>query len=227
MNLKQSAAEAAIPFIESGMTVGLGTGSTADYFLKALGEALRSGRLRDVRGIPTSRKSADRAQHFGIPLATLAQCPVCDITVDGADEVDGALHLIKGLGGALLRERIVAQNSRKMIVIIDPTKLVASLGTRAALPVEVTPFGHETHPAFFRSLGAVPTLRADADGKPFITDNGNCIYDCRFPSIPDPTALEVALLHRAGVAGTGLFIGIATTILIGEESSVRRIERAV
>ncbi len=209
-------------FIESGMVIGLGTGSTADYFLIALAAAIRSGRFRDLRGVPTSRQSERRAQHLGIPVATLIECPHPDLTVDGADEVSPTLDLIKGLGGALLREKIVAQASRKLIITADSSKAVERLGTRSALPVEVAPFAHPTHEAFFRGLGAQATLRTTTAGAPFATDNQNYIYDCRFPhGISDPRATEIALHAHAGIVETGLFLGIATVALIADDQRVK------
>src|SRR6266568_1734523 len=138
MSAKQKAAEAAMKYVESGMIVGLGTGSTADFFIIALADAIRSGRVRDIRAVPTSKQSERRAHELGIPLASLAQCPLSDVTVDGADEVAPNLDLIKGLGGALLREKVVAQNSKKLVIIADQSKVVKRLGERSALPVEVT-----------------------------------------------------------------------------------------
>jgi len=206
-------------YVHSGMVVGLGTGSTADLFLQALAAAIKEGRVRDVRGVPTSRQSERRAQHLNIPLATLAECPRPDVTIDGADEVAPNLDLIKGLGGALLREKIVAQNSRKLVIIADASKAVARLGTRAMLPVEVVPFGHETHDAFLRSLGATPTLRRSGDTV-YLTDNGNYLYDCRFSGIDDADALDLALRRRAGVVETGLFVRMANVALIADEARV-------
>jgi ribose 5-phosphate isomerase A len=225
MNAKQRAAEAALPLIRNGMVVGLGTGSTADFFLQALGAALKAGKLRDIIGVATSRQSEYRAAELGIPLTTLARSPVIDLTVDGADEVDPSLNLIKGLGGALLREKIVAQNSKELVIIADSTKSVSKLGTKAALPVEVVTFAHETHEEFFRSLGAEPTLRK-VGGMIFNTDNGNLIYDCKFKQIEDPAGLERKLRKRAGIVGTGLFVGMATTALVANERSVMRRDRA-
>jgi len=221
MNPKQRAAEAAVSYVTSGMVVGLGTGSTADFFLQALAAAISAGRITGIRGVPTSRQSERRAEALGIPLATLAQCPNPDVTIDGADEVDPNLELIKGLGGALLREKIVAQNSRRLIIIADAGKTVTRLGERAPLPVEVAVFGHETQPAFLRSLGAEPVLRRDAAGVVFTTDNGNYIYDCRFAAgIGDAAGVEQALRRRAGVVGTGLFLGMADVVLIGAEDAI-------
>jgi ribose 5-phosphate isomerase A len=218
---KQRAAEAALSHVRDGMIVGLGTGSTADFFLQALAAALGSGKLRNIRGVPTSRQSEARARQLGIPLATLAECPTPDVTVDGADEVAPDLDLIKGLGGALLREKIVAQNSKQLVIIADASKLVTRLGERSPLPVEVTQFGHEVQPAFLRSLGCEPTLRRNDRGETFVTDNGNYVFDCRFTgSIADPAAVERQLKKRAGVVETGLFLGIARAVLIGSEDAV-------
>jgi ribose 5-phosphate isomerase A len=226
MNAKQRAAEAAMTFVRSGMVVGLGTGSTADYFLQALAGAIKAGVLKDIRGVSTSKQSERRAQELGIPLATLTECPQPDVTIDGADEVAPNLDLIKGLGGALLREKVVAQNSRKLVIIADAGKAVARLGTKSMLPVEVVPFGHELQPAFFASLGAAATLRRDAAGKLFVTDNGNYIYDCRFrDGIAEPAAMEQSIRRRAGIVETGLFLGIASVALIANEKSVERRER--
>jgi ribose 5-phosphate isomerase A len=227
MNPKKRAAEAAIPFLRDGMTIGLGTGSTADFFLLALAAAIQSGQLKAIRGVPTSHACEKRAGELRIALTTLLESPSLDVTVDGADEVDPNLDLIKGLGGALIRERIVAQASRQLIIIADTSKRVTRLGTRSPLPVEVVPFSHEVQPVFFKSLGATPALRM-ADGKPFITDNGNVIYDCTFPGGMDhPATTERQLHNRAGVVGTGLFLGMATHVLVADENQVTRMDRKV
>ncbi len=225
MSPKQRAAEAAIEYLKSGMIVGLGTGSTAEYFHQALADAIKDERLRDIKGIPTSRQAENRANQLGIPLVSLTQSTKPDVTVDGADEVDPALRLIKGLGGALLREKIVAQNSKQMVVIADSSKLVVKLGTKGPLPVEVAPFAHDMHEWHFKSLGATPVLRRTRDGTIYETDNGNYIYDCKFDCIDNAEELEMALQRRAGVVGTGLFIGIATVALIADEQGVTKRER--
>ncbi len=221
MNPKQRAAEAAMGFLHSGMVIGLGTGSTADFFLQALGNALKTGRLHDVVGVATSRQSERRSRELNIPLSTLAESPRLDVTVDGADEVDPQLDLIKGLGGALLREKIVAQNSKRLIIIADASKSVQKLGTKSPLPVEVAQFAHETQETFLKSLGAIPVLRRSPDGSIFVTDNGNYIYDCRFTAgIDDPRQLSIALRKRAGIVESGLFLGIATVALVADDDNV-------
>jgi ribose 5-phosphate isomerase A len=221
MDPKQSAAEAALNLITSDMIVGLGTGSTADFFLVALAKAIRDGRFHNIRGVPTSRRSETRAAELGIPLATLKECPHPDVTVDGADEVAPNLDVIKGLGGALLREKIVAQNSKKLAIIVDASKTVTTLGEKSPLPVEVAAFGYEIQEPFLRSLGCTPHLRRTSDGQPFVTDNSNHIYDCKFPRIDNPRALETALMSRAGIVGSGLFLGIAKIAIIGEADRVK------
>lgn len=224
MTPKQRAAEAAMAYVHDGMTIGLGTGSTADFFLQALAAALRTGRLRDIRGVPTSRQSEDRAIELGIPLIEPAPDHTPDVTIDGADEIDPQLNLIKGLGGALLREKIVAQSSKQLIIIADAGKRVAQLGTKAPLPVEVVKFGHDLQASFLESLGCQPTIRRGADGNPFVTDNGHYIYDCRFPAITDPAQLAHTLASRAGIVETGLFIGMVTIALIADDQQVHTLK---
>lgn len=225
MTAKELAGHEVLRYVQNDMLVGLGTGSTATEFIKALGEALRVGQLKGVRGIPTSNKSEELAKSLGIPIVTFAQHQRTAVCIDGADEVGPGLHLVKGLGGALLREKVVAQNSDMLVIIADDGKEVPALGTKCPLPVEVTVFGHETQPAFFKSLGATPTLRSNSDGRPFITDNGNFIFDCKFNGIADPAALETQLKQRAGVVETGLFIGMAKVVLIAESASGKVRER--
>jgi ribose 5-phosphate isomerase A len=218
MNPKQRAAEAALKYVASGMVVGLGTGSTADQFLQALARDIKSGKLANIKGVPTSVQSERRAKELGIALTTLAESPNPDVTIDGADEVDPNFDLIKGLGGALLREKIVAENSKKLVIIADAGKVVPKLGTRAMLPVEVVQFCHEVHVPFLKAMGAVPELRKSSQGSPYITDNGNYIYDCRFTiGIDQPKKVEQALHQRAGIVETGLFLGMATFAIIADD----------
>jgi ribose 5-phosphate isomerase A len=221
MDAKQRAAEAALRYVASDMIVGLGTGSTSSCFIQALGEAVRSGKLCGIRGIPTSERSAQLATAAGITIVNFTQCPRPNLCIDGADEVGPGLELIKGLGGALLREKVVAQNSEMFIVIADASKEVSRLGTHNPLPVEVTIFGHETQPAFLRQLGCEPALRKKPDGSPFITDNGNYIYDCRFKIIENAGSLQNEFKRRAGIVETGLFLNIAKLAIIADENTVR------
>jgi len=202
------------------MVLGLGSGSTATLAVQAIGRRLREGSLRDVIGVPSSSAIAAVARESGVPLTTLEEHPVLDLDLDGADEVDPRLDLIKGLGGALLWEKVVAAASRRVVIFVDESKLVHRLGTKAPLPVEVIPFGWRTHIPFIESLGGKPELRRNPDGKPFVTDEGNYILHCRFDGIADPAGLDAKLLTRAGVVGTGLFLGIAHQVIIGRPSGV-------
>ncbi len=227
MNPKERAAEAALQYVENDMVVGLGTGSTADYILIAIARQIKAGRLKGIRGIPTSRRSEARAIELGIPLTTLADCPTPDVTIDGADEVAPNLDVIKGLGGALVREKVVAQSTRKLIIIADSSKRVARLGTKSPLPVEVIRFAHEASAIYLRSLGCIPTLRLNPDGQPYITDNSNYIYDCSFlpAGMPNPTETQECILHRAGLVDSGLFIGMAKIAILAGESDCETLRR--
>jgi ribose 5-phosphate isomerase A len=227
MNPKERAAEAALEYVENDMVVGLGTGSTADYILIAIAREIKAGRLKGIRGIPTSKHSEARAIEVGIPLTTLAQCPSPDVTIDGADEVAPNLDVIKGLGGALVREKVVAQCTRKLIIIADASKRVNRLGTRSPLPVEVIRFAHEASAVYLRSLGCVPTLRLTADGTPYITDNSNYIYDCAFlpAGMANPADIQERILHRAGLVDSGLFLGMASVAIIAGESDCETLRR--
>ena len=174
-SLKREAAVRAAEWIRDGMVVGLGTGSTVRHLLDHIAERRAAGAWQNIVGVPTSEQTTARARELGIPLRTLGEAPDVDLTIDGADEVDPELRLIKGLGGALLREKIVASASRELVIIVDESKVVERLGTRAPLPVEVDPFGAALQPAFLRSLGAEPALRRGPDGEPLVTDGGNLI----------------------------------------------------
>lgn len=194
--------------------------------LELLGERLADGRLRDVVGVPTSEDTAGRCRALGIPLGTLDEHPVLALAIDGADEIGPRLDLIKGLGGALLREKLVARATRRFVVIADESKRVRRLGTRAPVPVEVVPFGWTTHLAFFAGLGAQAALRRAADGAPLLTDGGHYIVDCRFPrGIGDPRRLARALDARVGVVDHGLFLGLAREAFIAGARGVRRLGR--
>jgi ribose 5-phosphate isomerase A len=225
MDAKQRAGEAALQHVKSGMIIGLGTGSTARYFIEAVASAVRNGQLRDVRAVPTSVDSEKLAVKSGIPVVTFAQTTRVDLTVDGADEIAPDLTLIKGLGGALLREKMVAQNSSKLIIIADASKLVTKLGTKSPLPVEVTPFGFEASECYLRGLDCVPTLRRAANGELFVTDNGNYIFDCKFAAIANPAELNQKLASRAGIVESGLFIGLATAAIIADNAAIWTIEK--
>jgi ribose 5-phosphate isomerase A len=224
--LKRVAAARALERVRDGMALGLGTGSTVAHFLSLLGEEVRAGRLYGIRGVPTSERTASAAKLHEIPLATLEEEPVLDLTVDGADEVDPGLNLVKGLGGALLREKIVARASRRFIVIVDESKVVPRLGTRAPLPVEVVPFGWTTHLPWFRALGARAERRDVSRKEPYRTDNGNFILDVHFPGgILDPFKLEIGLQARAGIVESGLFLDMAEEVIVAGGGDVRSMTR--
>lgn len=208
---KKEAAHAAVAFVEDGMVVGLGTGSTARYAVLELARRLREGELRDVKGVPTSEATRDLALKEGIPLIDLPPEGV-DLAIDGADEIAPGLLLIKGLGGALLREKIVEATAREFIVIADHTKKVPVLG-RGPVPVEVVPFGYRATLKAIAALGGEPELRMDGD-EFYFTDGGHLIADVRFGPIGDPLGLHRALLEIPGVVETGLFVGLATRALV-------------
>lgn len=216
-DLKRAVAAKAVEYVRDGMKLGLGTGSTAEAFLDVLAPRVRGGMT--VTGVPTSERTATKARALGIPLAELDQLASLDLTIDGADEADADLTLIKGGGGALLREKIVAAASKQMLVIADSSKLVKKLG-RFPLPIEVVEYGHATTMRkiadVIRALGypAVPITQRSEDGAVFKTDGGNVIYDCSFGEIVDAPALAAALGEIVGVVETGLFVGLATTLLI-------------
>ena len=216
---KRAAAERAVEWVESGMTVGLGTGSTAVWAIRALGDSLRTGRLRDVVAIPTSNASAAEARTAGVPLVTFDDRTVIDVTIDGADEVDPALDLVKGHGGALLREKVVAQATRREVIVVDDSKPTPRLGTRCALPVEVLRFACALERAYLESLGAEVRVRGDGAG-PFVTDEGNWILDATFGPIDDVPALAARLEERAGIVEHGLFVGLAHDLLVACDDRV-------
>ena len=223
--LKRQAAEQGAALVESGMVVGLGFGSTAVYAVRRIAVRLAEGELQDILGIPTTRSVEAEASALGIPLTTLEAHPRIDLTLDGADEVDPRLDVIKGGGGALLREKIVAQASRRLIIVVDERKLSSRLGSRAALPVEVLPFGWSSQVAYLESLGAEVTRRSVPDGSPFATDQGNWILDCQFGPLQDPAALAAGLQARAGILEHGLFLGLATEVMVAGAGGVRLLTR--
>jgi ribose 5-phosphate isomerase A len=225
-SLKRLAAKHAVDLVQSGMVLGLGHGSTTRHAVDIIGERVQSGELRDIVGVPTSEYTRAQARALGIPLATLAEQPDLDLAIDGADEVDPDLNLIKGLGGALLREKIVEIAARRFAVIVDESKLVDRLGTRGPLPVEVTQFAWEAHARWLESLGCRAELRREADGTPFVTDNSNYIVHCTFPEgIADPVALGQELLGRPGILEHGLFLDMATEVIVAGVDGVRVIHR--
>jgi ribose 5-phosphate isomerase A len=207
------------------MVVGLGHGSTARFALRRIAELLRSGKLSDILGIPCSTQVEREARQLSIPLTSLDEHPTVDVTIDGADEVDSNLDLIKGGGGALLREKIVAQASRREIIVIDESKLSPALGTRWAVPVEVTPFGWRSQVLYLESMGARVSVRQDRSGKSFLTDQGNLLLDCDFGPLPDPSKLAARLDARTGIVGHGLFLGLATDLVVANAQGVRHVER--
>lgn len=219
--LKREAAERAVEFVRSGMVLGLGTGSTTTFAVREIGRKLEDGELERLVGIPTSTDTRDLAQSLGIVLSTLEEHPVVDLTIDGADEVDPDGNLIKGGGGALLWEKIVATASRQLVIVVDESKMVERLGLGFALPVEVVAFGWKTHERTIRELGAEPALRRDISGAPFCTDEGHYIIDCRFAEgIADPHAASRTLMERPGVVETGLFLEMSPEVVVGRSAKV-------
>ena len=221
---KRQAGEQAASLVQSGMVVGLGTGSTAIFAIRRIADRLRAGDLNGIQAIATSRATEAAARALGIPMLTDDIPREIDLTIDGADEVDPALNLIKGGGGALLREKIVAQATRREVIVVDESKLSPKLGTQWPLPVEVFEFGWRSQARFLESLGATVTPRT-GDGGLYRTDGGNIIVDSRFGPITDLAALASLLDARAGVAGHGLFIGIATELIVAGATGVRRVRR--
>ena len=222
--LKQHAATTAVEMVEDGMLVGLGTGSTTRHAIALLGQRFRDGAR--FTGVPTSLASARLARSYGIPLIESPTGTRIDMTIDGADEVgETGLALIKGMGGALLWEKIVAVMSDRLVIIVDETKLAPRLSGRVAVPVEVVAFGWESTQSRMAALGCEPVLRRDEQGEPFRSDGGNLILHCKFDTLPDPEATERALSMTVGVVETGLFIDLATTVLVASAAGVRRIGR--
>lgn len=223
-HLKQEAADVAVGMVETGMVVGLGTGSTAKFAIEALGRRIEAG-LRIV-GIPTSEATARLARGVGIRVSSLAEYAEADLTIDGADEIQrGTLDLIKGHGGALLREKVVASSSRRLVIIADETKLVDQLGSRFPVPVEVVPFGWQAAERKLQNLGAHTKLRPGPDEKPFVTDGGNFILDCGFSPIPNPEALNQELNSVVGVVEHGLFLKMTWRAVVAGQSGVKVLQK--
>ena len=225
VQLKQQAAEKAVTFVQSGMVVGLGTGSTAIWATRRIGALLSSGELKDIVAIATSRRTDEEARQLKIPMMDDSVPQSVDITIDGADEIDPHFNVIKGGGGALLREKIVAQASARLVIVADESKLSQRLGTRFALPVEVLVFGWRSQVKFLESLGAKNSVRKNSDGTTFLTDSGNLIIDSSFGPIPDPAGMAQKLGARAGVVEHGLFIGLATDVVIAGAGGIRHQRR--
>jgi ribose 5-phosphate isomerase A len=222
--LKRAAGYRAVDYVTSGMVVGLGSGSTARYATLCIGERLRAGALRDIVAIPTSDATAQLAREAGIPLTTLEEHPRIDVTLDGADEVAPNLDVIKGLGGFLLREKIVAFATTREMIVVDESKLVTRLGTKSPLPVEVIRFGWRNTEAALVRTGACPRLRL-AGGQPYVTDEGNYILDCAYTGIDAPHELAATLNTIPGVVENGLFLGLVQTVIVASSTGIRIWER--
>jgi ribose 5-phosphate isomerase A len=222
---KRQAGMAAAEEVHPGMTLGLGSGTTVYYFLQELGRRVENG--LEVAGVPTSERTAALARELGIPLTSLDECQELDLDVDGADEVDPHLNLIKGHGGALLREKIIAMASRRRIIVVDSSKTSPALGTNMTLPVEVVPFASALALKRLRELGAKGAVRQQHSGQPFVTDNGNWIADCAFAPMADPARLEREINAIPGVVENGLFIGLADEVLVAREGRIERLLRRI
>lgn len=218
--LKKEAGISAVDFIESGMVLGLGTGSTVRFALEEIGKRYKEGRLKDIVGIPSSIDTEKRAKELGIPIITFDEKQELDLTIDGADEVDPQLNLIKGGGGALLREKVLAQSSLRNIMIVDESKLSPKLGTHWPVPIEVIPFAWMPVAKYLESLGSKPVLR-EKDGAPYTTDQNNYILDTNFGPIDDLEGLTVKLGQKAGIVEYGIFIGTASEVIVATKNGIR------
>jgi ribose 5-phosphate isomerase A len=222
--LKQASAQRAIEYVKDDMVVGLGTGSTAYFVVEGLGARVAQG--LKIIGIPTSERTATQARGLNIPLATFAERQHIDLTIDGADEVErGTLNLIKGLGGALLREKIVAAASDRLVIVVDEEKLVDQLGDHTPVPVEATQFGWQATAARLKELGGEPVLRHASEDHPFITDGGNYTLDCRFGKIADSKKLEKQIIETVGVVDCGLFIDRASAVIVAASGGIEVLSR--
>jgi len=229
--LKQEAALRALDLVQNGMRLGIGTGTTTAHFIKLLGERIRSGKLKDVLGVPTSRGTVQLAQAAAVPLTTLTDLmgtkgmPLLDLVVDGADEVDSNLNLIKGLGKALLREKIIESHTRRFVAIVDETKLTNRLG-RGPLPLEIVQFEAQVHVRWLQTLDCRAELWLQDNGQPYVTDNGNYLARCWFEGgIQDAHGLAHRLARRPGIVEHGLFLDMVDQVIVAAESGVRVIER--
>jgi len=220
---KLQAARSAAELVQSGMVVGLGTGSTAALLVQRLGERVAQEGL-EIVAVPTSVATAEMARELNIPLRDVDDAPTLDINIDGADEIDPQYRMIKGRGGALLREKIVACAAKRRVTIVSPEKVVDRLGVGSPLPIEVSRMGVKHVERRLQKLGAETEIRLNADGERFVTDGGNLIVDCRFPGLDDPEALDARLQSVVGVFETGLFLGLCDVLIIGAPDGARRIE---
>jgi len=223
-SLKRKAALAALDEVSDGMAIGLGTGSTVTHFIRELGNRVSEG-LR-VRAIATSLRSENLALEVGIPIVTFRECPQLDLTVDGADEVSPELHLVKGMGGALVREKIVASASRRVVIVVDDSKLVDYLGTRSPVPIEVVPFADDIVTYQLMEIGGDPRLRCSEGGKLFLSDNGNHIIDWHFGPIGDPALVERQLKAVPGVVDSGIFSDLADKVFVARDAALEILERS-
>lgn len=223
--LKRQAAERAVEFVQSGMIVGLGHGSTAIWATRRIAELIKSKELTDILAVPCSAQTEADARELGIPLTTLEEHPNIDLTIDGADEVAPNFDVIKGGGGALLREKIVAQATKREIIVVDESKLSASLGIKWAVPVEVIPFGYGSQKKYLESLGAKVSIRQKSDGTTFYTDQGNLILDCNFGAISDAAGLAEQFKQRTGIVEHGLFIRLVSDVIVASASGTRELKR--
>lgn len=222
--LKKEAALKAVEYVQSGMVLGLGTGSTVFFVLEKLGELIRSKTLNNIVGIPSSEQTAKLANEFGIPLTTFTEYQKLDLTIDGADEVDSQLNLIKGGGGALLREKVLAQNSDKLIIVVDESKISQFLGEKWHIPIEVIPFAAEVEKGFLESIGAKVKIRETENGEIYRTDENNFILDSNFGVIADPAALAEKINERAGIVEHGLFYGMTDLVISASKNGIVEIK---
>lgn len=223
--LKRAAAIHAVRFVKPGMIAGLGTGSTAIHAVHELARRHAAGELPGLRTFATSSEVGRAAREAGLPLLPASELVEIDVTIDGADEVDPRLDVIKGGGGALFHEKVVAQATRREIIVVDDAKMSPRLGTLHALPVEVIPFGREAQRRFLEEIGGNPRLRTKPDGEAFVTDEGNFIYDCDFGPIPDSEELAAELRSRTGIVEHGLFLGMADDLIIASPDGLRHLQR--
>lgn len=222
---KKQAAEKAVEYIEDGMIIGLGTGSTTTFAVRKIAQLIKARSLQKIQAIPSSKRTERLAKRLHIPLTDFSKVTQIDLTIDGADEVDSRLNLIKGGGGALLREKILIQASKRVIIIVDETKVSKKLGTSWPIPIEVLPFAWEVEARFLKSLRAKPTLRRDARKKPYLTDQKNYILDTEFSQIKDPEVLNSKLNQRAGIIEHGLFVEMVTDIIVAGAKGITHLKK--